>query len=48
MCIEGMHCLGNPTAMIDYVQKHLLADNGQIVIVDSFDKCDIERIEANF
>jgi hypothetical protein len=34
--------------MLRFAQEHLLSEGGSIVIVDAFDKADIERVEAGF
>lgn len=46
LCIESMHCIGNPSSMLKQTKAVLEENKGTLVIADIFEKKEVERIEA--
>jgi 2-polyprenyl-3-methyl-5-hydroxy-6-metoxy-1,4-benzoquinol methylase len=47
LCIEGYHCLSNVDAFLSGAHS-MIKEGGSLVIADTFDKKDMQKIEAKF
>lgn len=47
LCIEGFHCLSNMDAFLNGAYS-IMNEGGSLVIADTFEKKDLEKIEAKF
>jgi|LauGreDrversion4_2_1035121.scaffolds.fasta_scaffold1367176_1 hypothetical protein len=47
LCIEGFHCLSNADALLNGAYSKL-KEGGSLVIVDSFEKSELQKFENKF